>query len=350
MKSSVAIRIVAALLALVLAPSLRAGVLKVPSAQFTTIQSAVDAAVAFDVIKISAGHYDEAVFVQSKTDLTITGSGKVEIEDPGSSTALWLKQCQRVEVKRLRVIENTGFAGILVEGSSDVTVRKCRVLKANVSGIWASGSSNLLVIGNHIENVGGQAIEISFFTVGASLGPATGATLSTFSKNVIKDCDAGIRCNGSANTIEKNRIDGIDGRGVHIAPGGQGCVIAKNRVSDSATAFDCEESGCTFQKNSAVGPDGAGYRTSSHSGNFFKCKVKRPTISGFNVAAAANSNAFEKCSCSKSEEDGFFVAGTSNTLTKCKAKQSVTLDLDDPAGGASTNSYVDCVFGTSNLP
>ena len=40
--------------------------------------------------------------------------------------------------------------------------------------------------------------------------------------------------------------------------------------------------------------------------------------------------------------------GTGNTFTKAKASGSGGLDLNDPAGGATTNVYTDCKFKTIN--
>ena len=72
--------------------------------------------------------------------------------------------------------------------------------------------------------------------------------------------------------------------------------------------------------------------------------------SGFAVALTASSNTFEDCGSVRAGVDGFLVAGSANTFTKAKAAGSGGFDLNDPAGGATTNVYTDCTFKSSNVP
>ncbi|HND55891.1 MAG TPA: right-handed parallel beta-helix repeat-containing protein, partial [Pirellulaceae bacterium] len=324
--------------ALALAPVARADVLKVPSAQFPTIQSAVDAAVAFDTIKISPGDYAESVLVQSKTDLVIRGRGVVRITESDSSTPLWIKLCQRVTVRNLRLVDVNGFAGILSDNSTDVTIKNCRVLSSNNAGIWTSLGSDIVILNNRIENCLGSGIESSFLTFGPTLGPGSGSVSSTYSKNRISACGRGINNTSVGNEIAKNRIDTVDGFGVQLAPASQNCTVAKNRVSHSATAFVIDGVFCTIAKNVVSDTlDGHGFEIRGDALDVSKCRARRTSADGFLFEASASGNTIEKCSSKRAGEVGFHVFGTSNGFTKCAAKKSASFDLNDGAGGATTN-------------
>ncbi len=336
-------------LVLAITGAARADVLKVPSAQFPTVQSAVAASSAFDTIKIAAGTYVESVSVQSKTDLTIVGSGVVLIDDAGTSTAMWVMNCQRVRIEKLHFHTGAGFAGILVDSSSDVTVSRCEVKQSANAGIWVSSSTRVRVEKSRVQDVTGSAILCGFFTFG--IQPAFGASDSTFIHNVIENCGGtGIDCGNTGNVIKDNRIRNTGAEAIVVRTGASDCTIVDNDLRDVGTGIQLAGVNLVVKKNSIKRPTGDGYQINCDDSTIGKCMVKRAGGDGFSFESGASGNHVSKCSSKRAGADGFHVVGTGSDFTKCVAKKSAGLDLDDPAGGATTNVYAKCTFGTTNLP
>ena len=141
---------------------------------YSTIQSAIGAASVGDTIQIAAGTYDENVNLKSGICLEGAGIDQVVISKSGAP-GITGDNVSYVIIEGLTV-KNSGCeagscgggedgGGIQLLGSSDITLRSCRLTgnaAANGGGVFASDSSvivdHCLIDGNSADNVGGGIV------------------------------------------------------------------------------------------------------------------------------------------------------------------------------------------------
>ena len=118
------------------AGSAPAAVLRVPQ-DHPTIQAAVDAAGAGDVVRIKAGTYSETVFVNTKPNLTILGVGTVVIDGGNAAQpALLIDQSDGFVIKNVRI--RRADVGLYAEDSSDLTLIGLRITQVQLGGIFVT--------------------------------------------------------------------------------------------------------------------------------------------------------------------------------------------------------------------
>jgi len=133
------------------------GILRVP-ADYLTIQSAVDAASAGDMILVSAGIYYEHVVI-SKSNLSLIGEGSeatiIDGENQGENVL-------RITGKNVRITGFTfrnGYNGIQLS-SADGCVLSNNLIINNSAGIWIIDSYNVTLKNNTMkDNLGNLGIE-----------------------------------------------------------------------------------------------------------------------------------------------------------------------------------------------
>jgi pectin methylesterase-like acyl-CoA thioesterase len=299
------------------ATAARADTLKVPK-QFDTIQEAVDAAVADDVVVVSKGTY--APFsVVGKTAVTVKGKGHPVIDGGGADAPIVVVDgCTDVLLRGLTV-SNGANRGIEVTNSTDVTISKCR-----------------------IEDVDGE----------------------------------GIYLDGDFHKVEKTRITGTGSAGISLANGSSDVWMDKNRLTDTVTAISFLGDGHLATRNRIVNSHSDGFlivatncdveknifdsivdvalHVEGDDGVFWKNKVKNVGSNGVALEPAPGNpfdvfgNLFVKNKVSKVLENGYFAGTAGNTFVKNKAKQSGNFGLLDTAG-PDANLYQKNHFGTKQF-
>jgi hypothetical protein len=346
-----------------------ADTLRVP-ADFATIQAAVDAAVAGDVVLVAKGTYTEAVLVDGKQGITLKGAGKPAIDVQGAATPLTVQNSQQIVVDGL-VLENALEHLVVIAGSSEVTILRCTLQNTpdEGDGINAENSANLVIEKNLFRDVGGDGVDfdddtdevtdsriaknrferlgdgavdldgsghlveknrVSRADVGVQVDE--GGTDSTVSKNTIEDTDdSGIDADGANNVFEKNKLRRLGDEGIHI--NGDGNRVEKNKVDFADDeAIDVEGSDNQFLSNKGKNSGGNGV------------EVGEPESPG-----TTTGNLFEANKITGSAENGFLVRDTGNTFRANKASKSGGFDLlDETTPGG--NTYEDNQFGTESLP
>jgi nitrous oxidase accessory protein NosD len=243
---------------------------KVPSDDYPTIQSAVDAAQDGDVVLVAKGTYAEDVVVNAKSNLTIRGAGSPVIT-PAS---------RGFDATNCSVLSITGFLvqgadeGVAVAGSTGVLLSKIRVespanLGIQVAGcpgarvsrctVTGSGGQGILDIaspGLVIEkcSVTGFALDAIALSVGAGAGPASNDAV--VAKNRISGGSTAVRFGGTGIRIEKNRLTGIGAPGISTdgVTNCAGTVISKNRVEVAGgVAVQAQNNSIRVEKNTCVG-------------------------------------------------------------------------------------------------
>lgn len=213
----------------------------------TTIQAAVIAAMAGDVIKIAAGTYREAVIVPAGKDGLILqgGSAKRTIIDPNATANPGLDiSSNGVQVIGLG-INNAVNNAILVNGADRFVMMKSQVQNAGASCVrLTSGSDNAQFVGNRFFGCGIDAV----FAGGDGL---------VFAKNRVTNADNnGLAVSGDDAEAAGNICENIGGDCVDVF--GDNAEISKNStLASSLRTVRVEGDNALIQANRAVGSGGA---------------------------------------------------------------------------------------------
>jgi parallel beta-helix repeat protein len=133
------------------------------SANFTKIQSAIDAASGGDSIEVNTGVYDEHVVINKSITLFGENKSTTIIDGAGAGTVI-LVTADNVAIRGFTV--RNGHSGIYVISSRNCSVSANRVhdnrygAKANQSGIYVIASSNCSVSANRVHD-NGYGVRIS---------------------------------------------------------------------------------------------------------------------------------------------------------------------------------------------
>jgi len=216
MRSTLAVRPLVTVAVLLAAAPLRAETLKVPQ-DFDTIQAAVDAAAAGDVIVVSKGVYDENVFIEHDS-LTLKGkSATINGGYLGNCITLFGSD---VSIEGFTLVNGGQLVldgdptGGLVASGNNVTLKKLSVRLCVEVGIALSGTGSITQCS--ISDCTDTGIRVE-------TGAPAGTTVTTISKNVVERCEDGLELLDGPFLVEKNTCEGNVGRGIFLTipdPGG----------------------------------------------------------------------------------------------------------------------------------
>jgi parallel beta-helix repeat protein len=332
--------------------------IRVPQDQ-PTIQAAIDAAVANDVVIVSKGFYDENVTIEGRSDLTIQGKGAVVIRSTG--TGLFIHASHNIDVTGIAV--KGGTNGIDVFESDDVTIEKFAVSGVTVEGVSANDSTGVRLLNGRISDCGSDGVRFGEFEPVNSV-EITGLKVKHCGSDgmqlhgqdiVVSHCkvadveDDGFESEAGAGPVRfedcKVSHAGSDGF-LLIAPGSAAVDCVAKSCDDDA--FDVEGAGSHLENCQAKGSDSRGFGLDEVDGvEVLSCKAIGNGDEGFELVEATNCRV-ESCVAKKSGDAGFSLTGISsgNTLTGNKASKSGTFDLSDSSEG--TNTFTDNHFATVN--
>ena len=244
-------------------------------------------------------------------------------------------------------ISGATLHAVHVMSATRTVVKQSTISDGIGDGVRVDLGTNAKIADNLMRNLLGPAI---FFFHDGGVGMTGGGVESIVVRNKILDSPGGgIVIGGTNNLIQKNAVVDSGGTGITALANGGGSIYRKNKVNGSAEAgILAAGTGDTFEKNTVLGSHQDGIAVVGSMNVLTKSRVVNATGSGFTVTASDNT--FEDCGSVRAGGDGFLVAGSANTFTKAKASDSGGLDLNDPAGGATTNVYTDCTFKSSNVP
>ncbi len=340
-------------IAAVVAPSAGAtgSLLRVPH-DFSTIQAAVDHAFSADTIEVSKGVYAENISIQQLSNLTLRAKGKhVVIDGSAGATALIASECPFFLMKGFQVIGGTA-EGVLLADCSNSRVTKCRISGASSnSGIRANVGTKVR-IDHVVVDVDGTGIQLNNeFMAGFFAGPA-GPDHSRVDHCVVRRAGGnGVTINGATNVVDHVEVHDTGDFGITTLPNAtlatiRDCeVVRSGKEGVALFGFVTEVIDCTVSRSAA-----SGFSCGSNTNRLVDCRAKRCAADGFAIEPTFCGNKLVDCIATRSVADGFHIEGFANHLTRCKAKQSGGLGLDDPAGVLTTNVYEKCKFDSANAP
>ena len=358
---------------------------------FATITEGLANAFSASKVIIAPGTYAECPTVTGLVLLTIVGKKGVVIDATGCDAGLTINDGDGITVKGLTIVgaktgilvnaaaqrvlitkttvESGGVGienGVYIDGAADVTIDKATLRGAMAAGVYVAGAPGVIVRKSTIADGSGIGVNVNNSATGATIAKNTFSNLGSLAvgvysavgsdslvqSNKILGGAGGIEVTGGNNVIEKNTLTDLTGAGLLANGAGGPSTYRKNKLvrATAIAAIAAAGIGDTFEKNTVKEPVGDGLDVIGDGNRFIGNKVVAATGVGVLVEAGASGNTFEGTSSSKAGTDGFRVQGTGNTFTKAKASGSIELDLNDLAGGATTNVYTDCKFKTSNVP
>jgi len=343
--------------ALVVSASTAFGATLFVPGEYPTLQSAIDAAVAGDMILVAPGTYFENIDYTGK-DLWIqaeVGGGATVIDggragpvvtfsggesdqailfgfsivngDSGSGGGILCQGASPI-ISDCRVMGNTaGLGGGVLFSSSYATIMNCTIAD-NVAG--GAGGGGIACTGS------GDALIINCDILGNSAGGSGGAVLSDLSMPWIMN-----------SRIEDNQTSG-DGGGIGMVNGSNlmvlGCVVSGNSASSYGGGIDHLESSsmianCTITGNSASGGGGISFYASSNL-NVLNCTFSGNSAGqGGGLLCSASTLLIQNCilwgDSAPSGPELAVLAGANLTIGYSDLQHGETAVTVDPAGSLS---------------
>ncbi len=368
-------------------PAAGAGVrLNVPSADYPTIQSALDAVPDGGTVVVAADEYHETLHLAGRANVTLSGKGVV-VDADGADSVLWLDGCTAPVVTGF-VFRDASKVGLLVEDCVGGTLSKCVVEDQQSDGIRLEGSDGVLVSACTVRNVGVDGISGLPGTVGTTVSKCVvedaanhgivirgeegaGAAPTTITGNTVaRTARHGIATGGAHFLISKNRVsdtgwDGIAADSATVATsatvisgntvtGGNRCIslagadsqVLKNKVSGSDFGLFLTGTGILAAGNSVTAPGIGGVVLNPATG----CRVEKTKVAdsgGWGFHLAGGPNEIAGCSASSCANGGFLVEGTGSTLSGNKATDCGPypgLDLSPVGANTWTGNKFEVVY------
>ncbi|MBI4880720.1 MAG: right-handed parallel beta-helix repeat-containing protein [Planctomycetes bacterium] len=354
--------ITSSLLAVCLVTPAEGAKLKVPG-DFGTIQAAVNAAGAGDIVEVSSGTYVEDVSI-SGTDITLRAKSghKVYIDAGGAGVPLSIGISAGITVQDIYLRNTADSDGLSIALSNGILIKGCTVDDVFDDGISAGLTSEIVIEECTVKNVGGDGIVLltSASVVRDTTVKNTGengiivmGVGTTIEGNTIKNAaDAGVKlgddpttcesclvvdndiedvwdgvyldATATGNSVLDNNIENAEYDGIELQDGAEDNIVSGNTIRSSGdSGIECASDYCLHSRN----------------------KVKNALTDGILIEGAAQYCLFYKNKVKQSVDDGFEVDGDSNVLVENQAKNSGAFDLnDDTAPGA--NAYLGNTFTT----
>ena len=314
-----------------------------------TIQAAIDAAVADDVVIVSRGSYEENVVIFERTDLTIQAKGPVVIRSTG--TGLTIDTSSRITVTGISV--RGGAMGFDVNLSVDVTIEKFGVAGVSNEGVRVNDSNDIRLVSGRITNCGsdgihfgevapvvnGEITDVKVARCGSDGIQVRGQNLVVSQCKVTIVEDDGFESVAGASPVrfEKCSVTRAESDGFLLsAPGTVAIDCTSKKCGDDA--FDIEGASSRLERCQAKGARDRGFAIDAVDGvDLTSCKAIGNHGQGFELVDATNCE-IELCLSKNSGEEGFSLVGISsgNTLAGNKASGSGTFDLSDSSEGPNT--------------
>jgi hypothetical protein len=315
--------------------------------QFATIQAAIDASFAGDIIRVAPGTYSQSLTFANRPDRAVVGIGKVILDAPAAIDAITITNSSYVRLENLRirggtddgievdalsesvklrklVIEACGDDGIVSAGDAgwieNVTVRDC-----DDAGVFVSGDAVYLA-NVAVKQVGGRGIIVAGARniVTRSKVDTSGAdgivVLGSESMNLVSECDTR-SCDGHSLWIAAATSDNLvrdsrarDSASTGLKAQGLGSVVIGNKVRDATSiGIDCAGPAIAVANEVKNTKGGAAYQieSTSDAGIHASNKLSKSAVDGVLIGATATGNLIAR-NTSKGAKAGFDINDASS--------------------------------------
>lgn len=315
-----------------LAASAHAETIDVPR-DHATIQAAVDAAHAGDVITVETGTYRENVVVggTDRRDVQIYAADAVVIEGQGTAPAVTFSGAVGVGMHGFTV--TSGGDGVLVTDSGDVTVDGLTAQDCAGAGFRVDSSRQVTLATNLVTGAGGSAAVISdsglvrvddnVFTGAAADGlTVTGGSDVFLCGNRITDCGgSGVSCTGVQRlVVDETHVDEVTGDAVTVSDSDDVRILVcefgdndpETSIGGDAVHVDSSDR-VRVQDNAIVDASGGGVVATESSVTVQSNKILDAGGAAIDVGGTADSYVGENV-VARPGGSGIVVSGDSSTI------------------------------------
>jgi parallel beta-helix repeat protein len=304
-----------------------------PTAQYTTIQAAVNAAQPGDVIRVCAGTYPEQVTIT--TALTLRADNGVIVNPSTTQTVTDVAGTESIAFVFAVQGANVDIDGFIVDGSNngltECSPRLVGILYQNASGHIRHNAVRHMNLGSSPTVNGcqsGNGIEVETASGSSSSVTVNENSIWDYQKNGITGNEAGTELTADGNTVTGiGPTTGAAQNGIQIGFGAGG-TLTNNTIADNVWSSCTSPTACTFNATGILifESDGVIVRNNSLATNQVgiyvggdNSRVAMNTISNsvtlIGVALVGNSNAVVRNTLSHADQAGVYIQGNSNRVT-----------------------------------
>ncbi len=335
------------------APVLRADDIVVPD-DVGTIQAAVNAANATDVIIVKPGTYSEAVTVDGKTNITIRSDKPSKAILTGVAQAFVVSNSDGITIEGFKIVETSGTSVSIGASSSDCTLENLEVVGAGGNGISSAGTGHVIddcvVAGALLSGItftGQSSVCVDSFVNGAGFD----GILVTGIQQCVLDCTINNSGNNaiqlgtesvgtSGGLIAGNKISG--GLGIAIlVEAALDSVVRGNTVKDAAgdgLRANKAAAGLVVMTNKFQKVTGNGITIGNALAHVLDNKIIKAGDRGIHMAAASQPSRIVNNTVSASTNAGLAIDSDRSIITGNRVKKSGTFDV---AETGEDNVFID---------
>lgn len=303
-----------------------------PTATFTTIQAAVNAAGPGDIIRICAGTYDEQVVIQ--TELILEADNGVVVKPVAvSANATGPTGDSIAAIILAQNTLNVQLEGFIVDGSANAIMecspRLVGILYQGASGIVSHNEVRHMRLVSHLDGCqSGNAIEVESSGSGHASVTITNNTVDTYQKNGITANESGTNVSINANSVSGvGPTVGAAQNGIQIGFGAQGTItgnsVANNVYSPCTSASTCPNNAAgilIFQsdgihmEHNVLGANQVGVLVAANNAVVGSSTIFH-SVALDGIAFVGNGNTASGNNVSNSDDAAVFIQGNSNTVS-----------------------------------
>jgi Right handed beta helix region len=303
-----------------------------PTATFTMIQAAVNAAKPGDIIRICAGTYDEQVIIS--TELLLQADNGVVVKPVAvSANATGPTGDSIAAIILAQNSLNVQLEGFIVDGSAngimDCSPRLIGILYQDASGIVSHNEIRHMRLVSSLDGCqSGNAIEVESSGSGHASVTITNNTVDTYQKNGITANESGTQVSINENTVTGvGPTVGAAQNGIQIGFGAQG-TITSNSIADNIYAPCMSTSVCPanaagiliyqsdgiHMEHNVLGANQVGIFVAANDAVVGSSTIFH-SVALDGIALVGNGNTASGNDVSNSDDAAVFIQGNTNTVS-----------------------------------
>jgi parallel beta-helix repeat protein len=334
-----------------------------PTAAYTSIQAAVNAAKSGDVIRVCAGTYHEQVVIGKSLSLE-ADNGVIVIPSDVVANAAGLSSAEPIAtIVLVKNAENVSLQGFIVDGSAN-GLTACGptligILYQDASGSIAHNAVRNVRLANDLTGCqSGLAIDVESSSSGQSSVTIADNSVDGYQKNGITADEPGTEVFVTNNAVTGlGPTTGAAQNGIQIGFGAQGRVtnnvVADNIYSPCESATNCpsnatgiliyQSDGVRVERNT-VGSNQVGIFVAANNGNIADNTVFH-SVALDGMALVGNGNSVRSNDISTSDDAAVYIQGNQNTVFDNEFT-GAAFGILKISGSSGTNHYGNHYYAT----
>ncbi len=334
-----------------------------PTAAYTSIQAAVNAAKSGDVIRVCAGTYHEQVVIGKSLSLE-ADNGVIVVPSGVVANAAGLSSAEPIAtIILVKNAENVNLQGFIVDGSAN-GLTACGptligILYQDASGSIAHNAVRNVRLANDLTGCqSGLAIDVESSSSGQSRVTIADNSVDGYQKNGITADEPGTEVFVTDNAVSGlGPTTGAAQNGIQIGFGAQGRVtnnvVADNIYSPCESASNCpsnatgiliyQSDGVRVERNT-VGSNQVGIFVAANNGNIAGNTVFH-SVALDGIALVGNGNSVSSNDISTSDDAAVYIQGNQNTVFDNEFT-GAAFGILKISGSSGTNHYGNHYYAT----